>query len=129
MARPQLERLIEAKRAADAAGNTEDSEYLAGRIRELGAQQTYQPTGEQVSESQIPVSQEQFDQARQQFQSVFPERSDQTPQQPSRSGIGERFLQSQRELAFTPRPDQPMDPRAAIAFRALNSAFRGSGCF
>ena len=126
MARPQLERLIEAKRAADAAGNTEDSEYLAGRIRELGAQQTYQPTGEQVSESQIPVSQEQFDQARQQFQSVFPERSDQTPQQPSRSGIGERFLQSQRELAFTPRPDQPMDPRAAIAFRALNSLLLGA---
>ena len=81
---------------------------------------------EQVSESQIPVSQEQFDQARQQFQSVFPERSDQTPQQPSRSGIGERFLQSQRELAFTPRPDQPMDPRAAIAFRALNSLLLGA---
>ena len=83
-------------------------------------------TAGQVSQREMPVSQEQFDQARQQFQSVFPERSDQTPQQPSRSGIGERFLQSQRELAFTPRPDQPMDPRAAIAFRALNSLLLGS---
>jgi hypothetical protein len=48
MARPQLERLIEAKRAADAAGNTEDAEYLDGRIRELRAQQTDQRTSEQV---------------------------------------------------------------------------------
>ena len=88
MARPQLERLIEAKRAADAAGNTEDSEYLAGRIIELRAQQTDQPTSEQVPQREMPVSQEQFDQARQQFQSVLPARSDQVPQQPSRCGIG-----------------------------------------
>lgn len=126
MARPHLERLIEALRAADAAGNTEEADYLAGRIRELRAQQTDQPTSEQVPQREMPVSQEQFDQARQQFQSVFPARSDQVPQQPSRSGIGERFLQSQRELAFTPRPDQPMDPRAAIAFRALNSLLLGA---
>lgn len=127
MARPELERLTEALRAADAAGNTEDAEYLAGRIRELRSQQPVTDTRTrgtgQIFPGTAPI--EMGPKLRPEVREDIARRAE------AKGGVGPygrlRALQeAQTEVyAELPEDEVPMDPRAALALRALNSALLG----
>ena len=127
MARPELERLIEALRAADAAGNTEDAEYLAGRIRELRAQQPATDTRTrgtgQILPGTAPI--EMGPKLRPEVREEIARRTE------AKGGVGPygrlRALQEAQTEVFAELPEDevPMDPRAALTLRAINSALFG----
>ena len=127
MARPELERLIEALRAADAAGNTEDAEYLAGRIRELRAQQPATDTRTrgtgQIFPGTAPI--EMGPKLRPEVREEIARRTE------AKGGTGPygrlRALQEAQTEVFAELPEDevPMDPRAALTLRAINSALFG----